>query len=365
MNRKYLLLTLVLLLAGLLLLPGVVSAQTPTPGRTYNDDRLVIGDTFRLNNGDTLNGDLTIIGGQVTLSEGSLVNGDVAIMGGVLAADGTIDGDLTALGGAVSLGDNFVLTGQLNQAGSTIDRAPGAVIQGGVRESVEPDDFFFDFGDFEFRNSFEPLRPFRAVTGVLTRFVQTLAMAVLALLVVLILPKPSTRVADTLAAEPAQSAGIGLLTIIVVPFVIVILALLMITIILIPVSLVGILAIAAAFFYGWIIVGYEIGRRLESAINQNWAEPVAAGIGTLILGLATFLLSFVFCLDVVVTTLVAATGVGALILGRFGFPPPSATPPASGWQSPAPAPLTPASPAPPTPEPPAAPDEPQGPPPAY
>jgi hypothetical protein len=201
---------------------------------------------------------------------------------------------------------------------------------------------------------------------------QILGFSVLALVIVLLLPRYSLNVINTMAAQPVLAGGIGLLTMVLLPFVAVLLALLAITIILIPVTLIGFMVIAAALALGWIAVGYELGKLLETSLKQDWAEPVVAGIGTLMLGVGSWLVSMIPCIGWFLIVLVAAVGLGAVVLSRFGtqlnlpnppaapvtaitpvtpVPPPPPVPPAAPWIDPDPI----------VPAPPAAPSQPDDP----
>ena len=68
-----------------------------------------------------------------------------------------------------------------------------------------------------------------------------------------------------------------------------------------------------------ISIGVEIGKRLEKGLNQEWALPVSAGIGTLILTLIINGIGEVIpCIGWMVPALVGMVGLGATMLSRFG-----------------------------------------------
>ena len=136
-----------------------------------------------------------------------------------------------------------------------------------------------------------------------------------AALVLLVVEKPTERVAQSIVAQPLIASGFGLLTSIVFPA---LLILLTITIILIPVGLIGIVILAIALLFGWIAVGYEIGRRIEKALNQTWAPAISGGIGTLVLTLITSIFAAVPCIGWIIPTLIAIIGLGGVLISRFG-----------------------------------------------
>jgi hypothetical protein len=128
-------------------------------------------------------------------------------------------------------------------------------------------------------------------------------------------PNPTSRVSSTMIGQPVTTGGIGLLTIVVVPLV---LLLLMITICLIPVSIVGVILLVVAIVFGWIALGLEVGKRLAIALNQKYQPVVMAGLGTLVLSLVVNGIGFIPCVGWLAPFLVAAVGLGGVLLTRFG-----------------------------------------------
>ncbi|HNH26674.1 MAG TPA: hypothetical protein PLR93_06610, partial [Anaerolineales bacterium] len=94
-------LTRILLLLALLIVPTAsIHAQTPN-----NDDVVLFGQNYTLEEGETLNGSLAVFGGNIDIKEGAEVNGSIAIFGGniTFAKDTTINGDVAVFGGNVSV----------------------------------------------------------------------------------------------------------------------------------------------------------------------------------------------------------------------------------------------------------------------
>jgi hypothetical protein len=171
--------------------------------------------------------------------------------------------------------------------------------------------------------------------------------AALAVLAVMFLPRQVERTAQAAIASPIIAGGVGLLTAVVAPILMVVLA---ITILLIPVSLLVALLLVIAWAFGLVSLGYEVGRRLAEALNQTWAPAAAAGIGTFVLmfivdGVSTafrtagYVIPGIACLNWILPFLVGIIGLGAVLLTRFGT---AAYPPQVGglrgnWPPPAPA----------------------------
>lgn len=345
-----LLFTLVIIL--ILALPATAMAQGLT---RVLPDQFVLGDNYTLHSGDTLDGNLWILGGNVTLEDGSRVTGDVRLAGGNLQADGEVDGNISATGGAINLGKTALVHGDVNMLGGSINQDSSARIQGELRNETQ--------GPFQFTGpgvrvpAFEiRLNPF---WGLLTAFFRAFAMAALAILVVMFWPHQSERTARAIVAQPFTAGALGLLTAAIVPIVLLVL---IITIIGIPVSFIGVIVLAIMVIFGWIALGTEIGHRMAQAFRTEWALPVTAGVGTLLLTLVAFAIGEISCIGWVVPVGVGLLGLGGVLLTRFGtqtypaFASPAGTPPSYMVVSPAP--YTPAAPV--YPVEPAAPAAPEG-----
>lgn len=306
----------ILLVTTFLLLaftPTPVLAQDPQPGNTISGDQVIIGNTFRLESGETLDGSLLIIGGTASTAVDTAVNGDLVLIGGTLAINGSVDGDIVSIGGVVNLQDSAVVNGGLTMIGASLTRSPSAQISGSISEET-PRFLDFDFLDENGLNL--PFKPaVKPLNKILTAAFQSLVMAVLAVLVGLLLPRNLKNSVAALVREPVVNGGVGLLTVVVAP---VILVLLTITIILIPVTLLAAIALGLAIVFGNIVVGYEIGNRLSAVFKDTWHPSIAAGIGTLLLSLVTGLAGVIPCVGWVLGFIASILGLGAVVTSRFG-----------------------------------------------
>ncbi|GAP07156.1 MAG TPA: polymer-forming cytoskeletal protein [Anaerolinea thermolimosa] len=302
------------LLAILIATLALASACAPT--FRSEGDGLVVGQSYRLRSGETLNNDLTVVGGSAVLETGSTVNGNVAILGGSLSIDGEITGDVSAMGGVVSIGDTAIINGDVLSLGATISKSEKAIIRGNIgagRPGIN-----LPSVSSQVSNSVNFL--WRLIAPIF----QSMAIATLAVLVSLFALRPMERIRTTMLTQPVLAGGLGLLSIVVLPILLVLVA---ITIILLPVSLLGILGLAIALLLGWISAGLLVGERLAEAFKTSWSPPVSAGIGTLILSLAAALANGIIpCIGWIVPFLVIIISLGGIILTRFGmtsYPPPS------------------------------------------
>jgi hypothetical protein len=73
--------------------------------------------------------------------------------------------------------------------------------------------------------------------------------------------------------------------------------------------------------YGYVSLGYEIGYRLSVNSNLNWTEPIAAGVGTLMLGLIVGIVSWIPILGILILIITPFFGLGAVVLSVFGSKP--------------------------------------------
>jgi hypothetical protein len=307
-----------------LLFPGRALAAGST---NILPDQFVFGDNFTLESGEIMNGNLFVFGGNATLEQDSLLNGFILLFGGNLEIFGTVDGSIALFGGNVMLGPTAVVEGDINALGGSVDRDPGAVIEGQVNTNQEGPFWIIPFSGWSGlsqewnvpglnTNWFAGYNPF---VQLLWGIVRTFLWAVFAMLVVMLLTKPTERVASTVVKQPLASGGLGCLTAIVVPLVIVVLA---ITICFIPVSLLLALALVIAWAFGVIAIGLELGKRIAVIFKGEWHPALAAGVGTFILVLVMYGIDAVIpCVGWLPKLIVAILGIGAVLLTRFGSQP--------------------------------------------
>ncbi len=264
----------VLLLALFFLVP----LQPAAASNGHLDGQVIFGQFFTLKSGDTMDGNLLVFGGSATIEKGATVNGSVVLFGGILTVDGEVNGEVAVTGGQVHLGSTGHITGNLTTVAATLDRADGSKVDGQVYNTattsygvsgsnpqpVTPP--VVPVPTFPSLSQFLSVRIPDAFMSFMNAVGQSVGLALLAMLVMLFLAPHADRVAHSIMAQPLTAGGLGLLTLIVAPFAIVLTA---ITIILIPVSVIIVFALIVAGVFGWIAIGYEIGQRLTKAIHQT------------------------------------------------------------------------------------------------
>lgn len=326
------LITIFLLLALLLMPTSNAYAQGP------GGDEFVIGENYTLESDETLDGSLAVVGGNADIEKDAIVNGDLALIGGNLTIDGNvngnvaliggnltisgeIDGDIVVIGGQALLTETAIVNGDIVTMGGQVTQDPGAQVSGEIVNNAPP------IGIPEVPNIPNVpgvpdvpntpdinvnVNPFWEVAGVLGR---ALAVAAIGMLLTLFLQPQMERVGDTLARQPVLAGSFGLLTLVVAPLVMLIMA---VTVILIPVALIVAFVIPLAWLFGIIALGQEVGERFTNAINQTWAPVLATGFGTFLLLLVGGFVGLIPCVGWLLPFLVGLIAVGGVAMTWFG-----------------------------------------------
>lgn len=310
MKVKTRILILSVLFLCLFAFPVTVFAQNPPP--VINGDKVVIGQQFVLESGQTLTGNLAIFGGTGRIEKDAHVNGDVTLTGATLNIDGEINGSISAIGGILTLGDTAIIHGNITTLGATITRSDKARVDGSTNLQGLTNLSNFNLKQLTPTGVLSNLSPLADIFWFLFRI---LALSVMAVLVAIFMPRHIQNISVEILHNPIGTFGFGLLTVIIFPALIVIMA---ITIILIPVSLVGILVAFLAVMLGWFAIGHEIGRRLAELFKTEWAIPVSTGVGTLVLTLVSGVIGRIPCVGWVAPFMIGIFGLGAVLSSRFG-----------------------------------------------
>ena len=317
---------LTIVFASMMFSGTVFAREARTP---MLDDEVVLFGTYRLESGETLVGSLVVFGGVVSLEEGSVVDGDVVVFGGNVTVDGVIKGGLVGIGGVVSLTETAVVNGDLIAPATVVRRDEGAKIYGQIiTENVPKIDLPEDVPSVpkvpepSFSNNVS--RALQPVVSFFTTLARALVFSAVSVLALLLMPKQGKRVSHTIEVNPKLAGGFGLLSVAVFITAVVMLALLSITLILIPVTVPLIillsLALALGLLFGMIAAGAEVGRRMMIALKQTWSPTLQIAIGSFSLSFVLGLLRIGLwgVLGGLLTAVVSAMGLGAVLLTRFG-----------------------------------------------
>jgi hypothetical protein len=299
--------TIVLLACLLFLtLAGAVYADNGRQGK------FVMGGSYTLNANENLYGDLVIMGGSAKLEKGSTVNGNVVIMGGSVDIAGTVTESVSMFGGSVHLQTTAIVNKDIITVGGSLTREEGARVGGdtveGFRWNWQPNQSGTQVTpQVSFPENFwSPLNLFRQMMQAILTMLGLMALGVL---VVLLLPNQTAQVTQVVASAPVASLGVGLLSLVVIPILMVLLI----------ITCIGpfILALAAlvAGLFGWLAVGLFVGNKILHALNTKETSALVA----VVLGIALItLVSEIPCIGWLFGLLIASLGLGAVILTRFG-----------------------------------------------
>lgn len=320
--------SLVFLLAALMLLLVAQPVLAQGSGHT------VFGQEYTLPAGERLDGDLVVLGGVARLEAESVVEGNVTVMGGETVIEGVVRGDVVAVGGTLELGSGAVIDGDLVAFGN-IRRHPSSSVRGDIVTGPDAARRFGGLaGMLDERATPQPRSApdgRRAQEwswlGSLARQVLALATALaVAALAVMVLPGHLERITAAMTTAWLQSLGVGALT---GAAALVLAPVLAITCIGLPAAFVLITALALSVLLGWTGAGQLVGARLARAANLRISAP----LGETLLGVGVIsLIAMAPCLGLLAALPVAAWGLGAVVLTRFGTRTyvPAPLPPASG-----------------------------------
>lgn len=295
------------LIVVLSVLPGVAAAATRTGGTVVVGADETVDENLEAFGGSvvvrgTVNGDLQAFGGSVVV-EGT-VTGDVEATAGSVQILGTVGGDVSAAGGAVDIGDGAQIGGTLEAGAGSI--AVGGTVLGDARlgaDNVRLGENARIGGDLVYDGDLTRADG-ATIDGSVTRdegmnvganedfaipgVVFTVYGVFVALLVgaILLLAFPGTAaaVADRATGDPLRTGGIGLLTAVAVPIVLVVVA---VTVVGIPLALAGSLAFGLLVWLGTIYGRFVLGTWLLSLadVDNRWAALVVGVVTVALLRL--------------------------------------------------------------------------------
>lgn len=282
------------------------------------------------------NGDRVRVGGSVSVAEGETIEGDVVAVGGSVRVEGEVLGDVVAVGGGVVLGPHADVDGNVVVVGGRLERDPGARVGGKAQEVGFAG---IDFGDWTWRRN--PVGAWwRSMLGSAFALVGTLArvgvLCLLAALVILFGRDYMERAGSVAQAASVKAGLVGLLAqLLFIPILVITIVVLVMTIVGIPLLLLLPFAILAAVVVG--VVGFTaVANRvgLLTTRRLGWREdnPYAVTItGVLVLMLPVILSRLIGLgggilfpmtmglgiLGAIVEYLAWTVGFGAVALSRF------------------------------------------------
>jgi len=239
----------------------------------------------------TVAGDVSTGSGHVEIADTARIGGDLDLGTGYLLVDGQIDGDVRADAERISLGPNAAVSGEFRYDAPSFSQDPASTVEGSV---VEDPELGSDTRDFT-------VQPWLGIVYGL------LANLLLGAILLAAFPSFATGVASRVADSPAMSGGVGLLTLIGVPILLLLVAL---TVVGIPLSLFAAVGFGAAIWIAVVLGQYAVGAWALglAGVDNRWLA--------LLVGLvAVALVGTVPILGAIVDLLVLLVGLGALAVG--------------------------------------------------
>ncbi len=350
MKRLLIISSLILIIASI---SGTALAQSANP----NEDRVVIGGNLTLEEGDQVEGSVVVFGGNFFMEEGSEVEGDVAVFGGCIDINGKVEGSIAGIGGDIILGDEAEIEGDVAGLGSTLTIDREAKIDGTITDglSVEYNTDSFavqvppdstEQGEYSEATRTHRIDRGGFVSGVIRFFgdgildiITALLIAGLCVLITLFFPSQTHIVQQTLQAASPISFLVGLLTFIAAVATTFILGILFWLILPVCGIIFLVLALAGACLLGWSALGRIIGER----VFHHFENPSPSAVSSTLLGVVILSLMWrmpflnelpwigwlFWFTGSLVFILFGSTGLGAVILSRFGTKIYNRSPPSS------------------------------------
>ncbi len=308
------------LFAGSIIVEGKVTGdliaaggQIVVRGEVGNNVRVFGGDVTI---SDKVGRNLTFVGGNIEITDSAKINGSVVGAGGNvsifapvgkgakfgvgnLTLGSSIGGDVEAGVGILTLTSEAKVVGDLKYWSDTeANLHSGAKVTGELTKNTPPQEF--DFSPTKFLGVMSGINLF-------FQFIAFISSLIVGLLLIRFLPNSSEKFVNLLNKRPWASAGIGILTLILTPIVIILLLLLVVTI---PIALILLAVYLISLYLTRIFVSYFIGKKVLAKFvrknHNNWA---------LLIGLVAFgIISLIPIIGGIFVFLSLLFGLGAIFL---------------------------------------------------
>jgi hypothetical protein len=308
LNKSAALIFLLVLLASCT--PNINSIGTGS-GSVY-PSQFLIGETYILENGERIEGDIVGVGTNLTIHEGARVTGDISLVGSVLEMGGEVNGDINVFAGTSTIKDTAFIRGDINQISHQALIAPNARILGEANTYTFPNISGEGLGKGV--NTF--INWFRPANWIFLLFGRMIIFVLTALLVITLFPEPTKRVVASIQGNIAPAWGVGIISLLVVPFISFIL---IITICLSPIGLILLLLLVISYIWGWIGLSFLFGQRLFTWLGLEQKNEIITVAGAAILTLLTMLIGLVPVAGFLLNLMVSSIGLGGVVFSRFGI----------------------------------------------
>jgi hypothetical protein len=245
------------------------------------------------------------IGSDVVIEVGQKVRNVVAI-GGQITINGKVDNHVVAIGGSAVLTKTAFVGGNVVSLGGVIVMARDAQVNGSLTEINSSN--FYDALTASLSTEWEGWSWIFAIIS-LSFF---LVILVLALLIVALLPKPITVVAEAITHHTYKVVLWGLFGLIMIAPLALLLTVSVVGIALIPLE---VIVVACAILLGFVAVGQLVGRKTYRLLKRPNSGMVRETFWGLIL---LWLIGWLPYIGWMVKAVAIVIGLGAVLVTRFG-----------------------------------------------
>lgn len=308
-RRQWFLLTLLgpWLLAAFLLGGGVGEQMGALPNAIAADHQAALdrrdctgerhkpsfGEAVVVNSGEVICGNLTSFGGTVVIQ--GEVRGDVVAFGGNVFINGQVNGNVILYGGNITLRNAARVYGDIHLCGGRWIQDTSSLLHGSVFDCTQSVGLLV-LGD----------------KGPDFRFWSIVTWVALGLLLISLLPEHVMLVRTTAKSKMRRSFVLGLLSVLLAPAVLAVLVALIISI---PLAIIVVVGLIAAWALGTVAIGWLIGDFIvRKVIPHQSTHPMQVVVGLTVLALAGSL-PYIGWLIILGAGLI---GLGAVLLSRFG-----------------------------------------------
>lgn len=260
-------------------------------------------------------------GGKIRVSSDARLGGGAIFAGGSIEVDGAVARNLRAYGDMIVI--NGSVGGDVELAGENIRIGPDARIAGRVRYRSSRDIVVDPLaqvaaGVTEFQEDRRWLRKLGRNAAIFGGATISFGMVLIGALMLLAMPRFSREAAATILKKPWQSAGLGIVMLLGVPFAIIVL---LVTVIGIPLALLLVFGYVALMLLGYLVAAIFVGDTVLERIGKEKVDSAWWRILFMFLAMLTIaivkLLPFIGGLAV---ALLFIAGIGAFTMRSWrGF----------------------------------------------
>ncbi len=266
------------LAGGDVTLNGTVNGDLLIAGGNLNINGTVTGNIRGAGGNININGkigkNVSLAGGSIHLSPNANVSGNLTVAGGNINSSGLLKGNINAVVGQLNLASSAKVNGDVTYLSKNkANIAPEASISGTVTQNIPPK---------RISQNYPRMSPGmgQATTGLFTAFkiFGFFSALVVGFILIRILPQFTNRVSETIRIHWLLAFGIGLLALVITPFLIL---LLLVTVIGIPLAILWLVFVFFDLWLAKILVSFYLGKFIMERTKQKWNSYLLFTLGLL------------------------------------------------------------------------------------